>query len=212
MLLHNGLTSAVCLAGGLWASQGLGDPVQTVLPASQQIVAFLCGAASWTLVEYVVHRWVFHLLVPASHAKHHLLPREARYLHGPTHVVLGTWVSALLLYVGGLGPALGLLAVAGLNVTFLGFELLHAHVHRDGGHWLLRRARTWHALHHRNDAAAGPPAGFGFVSPFWDLLFGTWPDRAPLPRWLVWVTPIPLPLLHFVLAALLARGKQSAPA
>lgn len=203
MLVHNASTTVLCLVAGLWLAVGA---TPTAL-----LAAFVGGAVSWTLVEYVVHRWVFHDLFPASHAKHHLHPREIRYLHGPTHVVFGTWASAMLVYIALLGPGLGCVAVAGLNLAFLGFELLHAHVHREGGHWLLRRARTWHALHHRRDDGA-QVSGFGFVSPFWDLCFGTWPDRAPLPRWLVLALPVPLPLLHFAVAAMMRRRDRVAEA
>lgn len=209
MLWHNSLTSALCLTAGLLAPHWSDT---AAAGAWVQACAWLGGAASWTLVEYVVHRWVFHYLVPASHAKHHAHPREPRYLHGPTHVVFATWLSSLAVYTLLLGPQLGLLAVAGLNVTFLGFELLHAHVHREGGHWLLRTARIWHALHHKPQPAEQLPDGLGFVSPFWDLLFGTWPQRAPLPRWLILVVPLPLPLLHFALAAALRRASRAVAA
>lgn len=187
MLVHNATTTATVLALQAWLAP---------LPWSTALAAFAVGACSWVLVEYVVHRWVFHRLAPRSHAKHHLAPGDARYLHGPTHVVLGTWLSALTLYplLAGVGP--GLAAVAGLNLTYALFELIHAVTHLPTCPRGLRLARQWHLLHHHADQACG----HGFVSPIFDAWFGTWPAGSAVPRWLVWALPLPVPLLHFALA------------
>lgn len=187
MLLHNATTTLAVLGGQAWLAP---------LAWRTALAAFAVGACSWVLVEYVVHRWVFHALAPRAHAKHHQAPGDARYLHGPTHVVLGTWLSALALYpvVAGLGP--GLVAVAGLNVTYALFELIHAVAHYPSCPHGLRLARQWHLLHHHAD----PGTGHGFVSPVFDALLGTWPAGSAVPRWLVWVLPVPVPLLHFALA------------
>jgi hypothetical protein len=204
MLLHNGTTSALCLLAGL--ALALPGASRPAVPAWQLVVAFAGGMASWTLVEYLVHRFVFHRLLPHAHAKHHQKPLDPKYLHGPTHIVVATWLTALVVYVPLLGWSLGLVAVAGLNLAFLGFELLHAVVHQQGGHPLLRPAKHWHAHHHHVNGQTG----HGFVSPVWDLWLGTWPERANTPKWLVWALPVPLPLVHFVLASWLPRRRPVA--
>lgn len=192
MLAHNGLATLAALGASLFIAG----------PSRALVLEFVAGACSWTVVEYLVHRWVFHALWPRLHARHHQQPTNPHYLHGPTQLVVATWVSALAVYCALLGPALGLAALAGLNLAYLVFELVHAAAHSPRCPIGLRLARQWHVRHHH----ANPRVAIGFVSPWLDLLLGTWPPDSVVPRPLVLALPVPIPLLHFALTALVQRA------
>ena len=59
------LTYSALAAGGLWAAPDFG-------------VSLLIGLATWTLVEYAIHRFVYHHapLFSALHDSHHQAPNE----------------------------------------------------------------------------------------------------------------------------------------
>jgi cyclopropane-fatty-acyl-phospholipid synthase len=152
------------------------------------------GALAWTLVEYLLHRFVLHGLPPfnAWHAKHH--HRPGALIGSPT--VLS--VSLFLVFVAlpawlliGEWPACAL--GFGLVTGYLGYGLTHHATHHVvfpalmRSDWLARR-RRWHALHHvssrRADAAdPGQKKGgpYGVSCSFWDRVFGT-SNAAPLAR------------------------------
>ncbi len=147
---------------------------ETGLPAWLALVLMAGGFALWTLLEYLLHRFVLHGLEPfrAWHEHHHRLPDE------PIRIPLAFSVPlALVLLVA---PALLLRNVAfgaslsaGLLAGELVQELIHDRLHRGrSGGWLgVRRAH--HGFHHVQDAQRA----FGTLSGFWDRLLGTAPPR-----------------------------------
>lgn len=162
---------------------------------SMGVVGFFVGGAfTWTLAEYVIHRWAGHdkrfrrNAFGREHIRHHI---EGNYF-SPTwkKVVLAVGLTALLSGPAALllGPANGLAFVAGL-MTFYGcYELLHRRDHTHPGigaygRWLRRH----HFYHHFENARMN----HGVTSPIWDLVFGTYrkPDVIHVPerlamRWL----------------------------
>ncbi len=198
MLGLNG--AGIGLAGaGAWLRGGV--------TAGSALVWLALGACLWTAVEYVVHRWLLHGVMAGSHARHHDEPLNPRYLHGP----LSAWALTYAVSLGGLtlalGLARGLWAFVGLNAAYVVFELTHAGVHADFGAPWFRPARRFHAAHHYARRAGA----YGFSTPFWDWVFGTL-DAAPrFPRWVLWALPLPLPLVHFALAALTRPAPGDAP-
>jgi len=155
------------------------------------------GACLWTAVEYVVHRWLLHGVMARAHARHHDHPLDARYLHGPLSAWAITVAASLAGLTLGLGIARGLWAFVGLNVAYVVFELTHVGVHADFRAGWFRPARRFHAAHH----FAKVPGAFGFSTPFWDWVLGTMKAAPRFPRWVLWAVPLPLPLVHFVLAS-----------
>jgi 4-hydroxysphinganine ceramide fatty acyl 2-hydroxylase len=151
--------------------------------------AVLGGIAFWTLLEYVLHRWVFHF-VPSEnselaldvhflvHGVHHDWP------HDPDRLVMPPVMSILLAVA--LGYPIFLLAgpryfdsfFAGLVIGYLWYDMTHYAVHHvtprtEAG----AKLRKHHFLHHFKT----PEARFGVSTPLWDIVFGTLPreDRAP---------------------------------
>jgi sterol desaturase/sphingolipid hydroxylase (fatty acid hydroxylase superfamily) len=127
------------------------------------------GAATWTLMEYALHRFVLHGLEPflSWHAEHH--ERPTALMATPT--LLSVALIAFLVFVPALlaagrwrASALTLGVIAGYFV----YGLTHHATHhwRSLGPWMKQRKR-WHARHHH---VAGC---YGVTSSFWDKVFGT---------------------------------------
>ena len=148
------------------------------------------GGAGWTLVEYLLHRFVLHGLPPFSrwHAEHHRRPTAL--IASPTvfTVSLFAMLAALPAWLWlGAWPACAL--IFGLVGGYLAYGLTHHATHHAlpfalpfigaRGAWLSRRKR-WHALHHATPAGTRHALGhFGVSSGFWDQVFGTLGRRAP---------------------------------
>lgn len=136
------------------------------------LLLFAAALGAWTLIEYLVHRLVYHHVPILSdlHQRHHHAPEE---LFGAS-----PWVTALLglVLVGGpsvrlLGFDLGMAVLAGLVSGYLWYVFVHYATHhitpRRGSY--LYRMRMRHGLHHhRSDAG-----NFGVTTGFWDTVFDT---------------------------------------
>lgn len=146
----------------------------------QNLLLVAAGILSWTLIEYGLHRFVFHYsarsefgrkLLYAAHLSHHENPRERSRLVSSLLVSLpiatayfllariasGSWHTATFLF-------------AGLTAGYLCYEWLHfqAH-HRRPRLRLFKYLRQYHLLHHHQT----PDLRFGVTSPLFDLLLGT---------------------------------------
>jgi sterol desaturase/sphingolipid hydroxylase (fatty acid hydroxylase superfamily) len=136
-----------------------------------ELAAFaLLGLGGWTLVEYVLHRFVLHGLEPFQrwHALHH--QRQTELIYAPTILTAGVLMGFVLLpawMFGGLSRACALML--GLLIGYLAYSITHHAVHHWSGNssWLRRRKR-WHSLHHR---PSQPPGRYGVVTAFWDHVF-----------------------------------------
>ncbi len=132
----------------------------------------LTGIVSWTGIEYALHRFVLHGLMPFRrwHLLHHERPRA---LIG-TPTIISAILFALLVFL----PALvwgGLLRSCALTVGMLIGYLAYAITHHAAHHWRsdnawFKQRKRWHALHHANIEHAGY---YGVTSSFWDHVFGS---------------------------------------
>jgi hypothetical protein len=91
------------------------------------VASFLLGMLIWTLIEYIIHRWIFHMETSTggwnwfhffAHGIHHLCPTDASRLTFPPvfSVVLGTAFYKTV--VGGLGPGYPEVQVHSLRAFF----------------------------------------------------------------------------------------------
>jgi sterol desaturase/sphingolipid hydroxylase (fatty acid hydroxylase superfamily) len=144
----------------------------------------LAGFFGWTLMEYVLHRFLFHWRPKSafgrqfhfvSHGIHHLDPWDATRLVFPP---LGTLVVILpifgLLWLAfPLGTTMAL--VAGLLAGYLLYDMTHFHVHhrKPRTRWG-RFLKAWHLEHHHKQ----PNAMWGVSSPLWDVVFRTGRPRS----------------------------------
>ena len=146
------------------------------------------GALTWTLVEYAMHRWLFHfpsrrdpgkVTTFIVHGHHHVSPREPSRL-AATPVQIG---SLALLMLGVFQLTLGAgwsMAMVGFLAAYLAYEAVHhiAHHGRPRSR-LLRAIRRHHLSHHYEHEGR---AAWGISSPLWDWVFGTVRPRADAPR------------------------------
>jgi dihydroceramide fatty acyl 2-hydroxylase len=142
------------------------------------------GVLSWTLLEYLLHRWVFHFEPnPASelqrdasfliHGIHHDYPWDRDRLVMPPTV---TAVIALVVWFGfrWMGPVEPPW-FAGMVAGYVWYDLTHYYLHHAApttaaGKWL----RRYHLVHHFQT----PDRRYGITTPLWDFVFGTYPhDR-----------------------------------
>lgn len=195
MLLLNG--AGIGLAAALALHRGGVTP-------SHAALLVLFGANLWTLVEYVVHRALLHGVMARSHARHHKQPADPRFLHGPLSAWGVTYAVSLAGLTLSLGLAPGLWAFVGLNAAYVAFELTHAAIHADFSARWFRPARLLHAAHHHDRVTRA----YGFCTPYWDWVFGTLGPRRRFPRLALWMLPLPVPMVHFVLASLLTPPRD----
>lgn len=158
------------------------------------VFAFALGAIGWTLVEYLLHRFVFH----ASSARG-LGAREHRRHHAQVNYFAPWWQKALAALAATVillpllsllaGPELGVAGTLGFIAMYLLYEILHrrAHTHPPRGRYGRWRRKN-HFAHHFSD----PRLAQGVTTPVWDVVFGTRlvVDRVRVPRrlamrWLV---------------------------
>ncbi len=131
----------------------------------------LAGFVGWTLVEYAMHRFVLHGLLPFRrwHALHHERPRAR--IGTPTTLSMLVFLVFAFLPAWMLGGPWRAGAVTlGLVAGYLAYTLVHHGTHHWHGRiaWFNRR-RRWHALHHHGEG----PSCFGVTTDFWDRVFGT---------------------------------------
>ena len=141
---------------------------------------FPLGLLSWSLIEYGLHRFVFHLdisnsrlrrLVNSSHIEHHIEPRNATHLLVTTGYGMGV---STLLYGLALAATQNWFQAAGILsgvwAGFLYYEFVHYRVHLTlGNSPLMAYQRRAHFHHHFRDSASC----FGVTTPLWDYVFRT---------------------------------------
>ncbi len=151
------------------------------------IVAIVSGVLTWTLLEYLIHRWMGHdrrfkrTPFGVEHIRHHI---EGNYFAPTWKKVIAAAIIVAVLSgpaIAIAGVANGLAYVAGL-ITFYGmYELLHRREHTHPGIGPYGRfVRRHHFHHHFVDGRTN----HGVTTPLWDLVFGTYqrPTIIPVPR------------------------------
>ncbi len=146
---------------------------------------FPMGLAAWTLIEYGLHRFVFHItcrsprlseILNASHIEHHRAPRNPDRLF--VHLNYSLVISTLLF--GGLYAAFGRMdfsagMLCGIWAGFLYYEAVHYRSHlTSAATGLIGRQRRAHFYHHFTNNARC----FGVTTPLWDFVFRTQLPRA----------------------------------
>jgi sterol desaturase/sphingolipid hydroxylase (fatty acid hydroxylase superfamily) len=148
----------------------------------QWLVAALIGAIAWTLLEYLLHRFVLHRVrfFAAMHDAHHLAPRAL--VGTPTWLSLGVLGAVVFLpawVLGSLNSASGLLA--GVMAGFFWYGLAHHAIHHRQPRLLASRLRVAARRHGRHHAARAA-GNYGVTTVFWDYLFRTSLEASAPPR------------------------------
>lgn len=141
------------------------------------LLPLLCGALTWSLLEYLIHRFLGHQprLRPnpfaTEHIRHHsegdyFAPSWKKLLAAAIFTAAISWpVTALL------GWSNGLAYLGGLMGFYAAYEVLHRREHTVAGFGAYGRwARAHHFAHHYSDTRFN----HGVTSPLWDLVFRTY--------------------------------------
>jgi len=141
----------------------------------------IAGYALWTLLEYWLHRIVFHFepedgigarLHWIIHGVHHDHPNDPMRLVMPPAVSVPLAGFFFIIFYLVLGPTVGAGVSAGFFAGYLAYDMTHYYVHH--GHPRSRVARFLrerHMRHHFQDDTRG----FGVSAPYWDNIFRTAP-------------------------------------
>ena len=143
------------------------------------ILSFLAGILSWSFIEYLMHRFFFHVILDskllrkiyyALHGVHHDYPLdEKRTLMPPLPGLIFA-----LIYLGIFYLILGHIAfyfVGGVAIGYLTYSSLHHAIHLYKAPKILQKLWTHHLLHHYQE----PDKAFGVTSTLWDRIFMTMP-------------------------------------
>lgn len=153
----------------------------TSLSILETIAHYVAGLFMWTFMEYVLHRYVFHIdkYFPKMkrfhyivHGVHHDDPRDRERLFMPP--VPGTIIAFLLFLFWYLVFDLNALAfMAGLSNGYLFYSYIHYTIHTNPLNRIFHKHWSHHAKHHYKH----PDKAYGVSSPLWDMVFGTMPPR-----------------------------------
>jgi len=135
---------------------------------TETAISVVAGLLGWSLIEYAMHRLVFHGIQPFQrlHQEHHRRPQAL--IATPTVlsvilIVVFVWLPAtpLVGFWSGCGVTLG------VTTGYFAYGVIHHAVHhwRSRSAWMRQRKRL-HAIHHRF-----PYCNYGVTMSLWDYLF-----------------------------------------
>lgn len=149
------------------------------LPLTNIFGLVMFGVFVWTITEYLLHRFIFHLELKSElgkkihfifHGVHHDYPSDSRRLVMPPSVSIPLATLFYLLFRFLIGDVAVYPFFAGFLSGYLFYDMTHYAVHHFNMHskfWLALKHH--HIKHHYKD----PDRGFGVSSPLWDIIFGT---------------------------------------
>ena len=139
---------------------------------------FILGLFIWTLVEYIMHRFVFHYMPPNKpwamrmhfifHGVHHDYPSDAKRLVLPPSVSIPLATGFYFLFKAILPLNCIFAFFPGFILGYLFYDISHYAIHHfnfKGNIW--KKIKQHHMLHHYQD----PGKGYGVSSPLWDKIF-----------------------------------------
>ncbi|KNZ79361.1 Ceramide very long chain fatty acid hydroxylase SCS7 [Termitomyces sp. J132] len=145
------------------------------------LACFFVGNLIWTLLEYLFHRFLFHIdyLLPdhpafltlhfLMHGVHHYLPMDRLRLVMPPALffTLQTPMTRLahLLFP----PAMANGIISGAFTFYILYDCMHYALHHTRLPAYLREMKKYHLAHHYKNF----DLGFGVTSKIWDIVFNT---------------------------------------
>lgn len=150
------------------------------LHPGMMVLMFVLGFLFLTLLEYVAHRYVFHM-APTNkvkekiqytvHGVHHEFPKDKDRLAMPPILALIYVAIFFFLFQFLLGEHVYAF-VPGLLMGYATYLFVHYAVHAfQPPKNFLKILWVHHSIHHYKD----PERAYGVSSPLWDFVFGTMP-------------------------------------
>jgi len=154
----------------------------TSLSVGSTIGLFLLGVLSFTFVEYLVHRYVYHVGTHTewrrkfqykAHGVHHEFPKDKDRLAMPPLLSITVATVLLLLFRLVLGD-MTFAFLPGFLVGYASYLSIHyiVHIYQPPKNFF-RILWINHSIHHYKDG----DTVFGVSSPLWDYVFGTMQPR-----------------------------------
>ena len=167
-ILYFGDFFVIPVAVALFAGFALAHYGLAAAPAWGLCLAF--GAVVWTLVEYLIHRFVYHgaPILTALHEAHHREPNA--FIGVPSFLSSGLIVAISYLPLSSLNPLVAGGFASGMLIGYAAYMFVHHATHHfviEPGDWLYQ-ARVRHMAHHYHD-----DANFGVSVGWWDRVFRT---------------------------------------
>jgi len=142
---------------------------------------FIGGWLVFTLMEYLLHRFLFHASAHTPdqkfrsfmvHGYHHEFPNDKLRLVAPP---LMSWpIAAVMIFIyrATMGPNMWIM-FAGTATGYVAYDWIHYYTHHFRpsnavGRWL----KAYHLQHHFDDTHG--EGRYGVSSPLWDFVFGTY--------------------------------------
>jgi sterol desaturase/sphingolipid hydroxylase (fatty acid hydroxylase superfamily) len=148
------------------------------------VLFFVSGWVAWTLFEYVLHRWVYHIktenriinaIQHAGHGIHHQFPRDpTRLAMPPISAIILQFVFFAIFWL--LMQNYTFAFFPGFLTGYIVYISLHylEHCVRPPRFAPLHRLWKCHALHHYKYPET---KAFGVSTLIWDVIFGTKPEE-----------------------------------
>ncbi|KAM5533569.1 hypothetical protein V8D89_012785 [Ganoderma adspersum] len=145
------------------------------------IPSFILGNLVWTILEYIFHRFLFHIdrLLPdhpyalmihfLMHGIHHYLPMDRLRLVMPPvlFVVLSTPMTKLAHLIFPTAMANGV--ISGAFTFYVIYDVMHYALHHSRLPAYAKEMKKYHLAHHYKNF----DLGFGVTSKIWDYIFNT---------------------------------------
>jgi sterol desaturase/sphingolipid hydroxylase (fatty acid hydroxylase superfamily) len=137
------------------------------------------GLFIWTITEYLLHRFIFHLELKSKigarihfifHGVHHDYPSDSRRLVMPPSISVPLAALFYFLFSFLIGGVSVLPFFAGFLIGYLFYDISHYAIHHFNMH-----SKFWLAIknHHIKHHYQSPDKGYGVSSPIWDYIFRT---------------------------------------
>lgn len=151
--------------------------------ALTQVTAFIIGLLLFSFIEYLVHRYLFHMITNTSlkekiqytfHGVHHEFPKDTSRLAMPPVVSIVIVTALYFLFKAAMGDyTYGFLPgfITGYSLYLIVHYVVHAYQPPKN---FLKALWINHGIHHYKDHERA----FGVSSPLWDYVFRTTPKKS----------------------------------
>jgi 4-hydroxysphinganine ceramide fatty acyl 2-hydroxylase len=175
MISFHIIIASSCLYKGLQIS---GETSALVI-----LLLFAFGIFVWSLVEYLMHRYVFHFENDSKianefhyslHGYHHEVPHDFKRLFMPplpAFLILAIFFSCFYLFLN----TYTWFFFPGFEIGYLIYALIHYRIHRSVPKSKILY-KLW--LHHNQHHYHTQDSAFGVSSFFWDKVFRTMPKKS----------------------------------
>ena len=151
------------------------------ISAGSETLLFAGGVLFWTFFEYLMHRFLFHLVVESPgtkkivyimHGVHHEFPRDKERLFMPPvpSIIVASSLFSIFYFLMG-WKALSFFP--GFLFGYILYGSMHFAIHAFSPPKFMKALWRNHHLHHYK----APEKGFGVSSVLWDVIFRTVPKK-----------------------------------